>query len=327
MTLPAKTHILISRTDAIGDVVLTLPMCGYIKSVYPNAVISFLGRTYTGPVIKACAMVDHFINYDEMQKLPEPEMIRYLQDKNIDIVLHVFPNKHVAKLARKARIKTRIGTTNRPYHWLTCNKLVKLSRKKSNLHEAQLNMVLLRPLNMAVPELAEIPKYYQFKPAAEVPAQLKQILTTDKFNLILHPKSHGSGVEWGINNFAGLIDLLPAERFNIIITGSEKEKDLLNNWLKQQPEHVIDVTGQMNLDEFIAFIHSADGLVASGTGPLHIAAACGINTLGLFPNTRPIHPQRWAPLGLKANFIESDSGSLQSITPEMVAQKINQWKK
>jgi heptosyltransferase-3 len=50
-------HVLISRVDAIGDVVLTLPMAAYIKELLPNASVSFLGRTYTKPVINTCTAV------------------------------------------------------------------------------------------------------------------------------------------------------------------------------------------------------------------------------------------------------------------------------
>ena len=49
--IPKK--IIISRTDRIGDVVLTLPMAGIIKSKYPNCKILFLGKTYTEPIINA----------------------------------------------------------------------------------------------------------------------------------------------------------------------------------------------------------------------------------------------------------------------------------
>jgi hypothetical protein len=35
---------LVSRTDAIGDVVLTLPLCGWIKEACPGARVIFLGR-------------------------------------------------------------------------------------------------------------------------------------------------------------------------------------------------------------------------------------------------------------------------------------------
>jgi ADP-heptose:LPS heptosyltransferase len=321
-------HILISRTDAIGDVVLTLPMAAYIKELIPGAVISFLGRTYTHPVVNTCTDVDDFINYDELKKLTKSEQVSYIRNKNIDVIIHVFPNKHVSAIAKDAGIKLRIGTTNRLFHWFTCNKLVKLSRKKSDLHEAQLNLILLKPLGLTnIPSLQQIIDHYSFERIIQLPEPMAGKLVKDRFNLILHPKSHGSGMEWGLDNFAGLIGQLPADSYNIIITGSEKEKALLNEWIKILPGHVNDMTGKMTLPELIAFMANADGLLASGTGPLHLAAATGINTLGLFPSLRPIHAGRWAPLGKKAEFIESEVDDLKSITVDIVAEKIGAWSK
>ena len=321
-------HILISRTDAIGDVVLTLPMAAYIKELIPGAVVSFLGRTYTQPVINTCAAVDIFINYDEIKKLPQNEQALYLKSKKIDAIIHVFPNKHVAQIAKAAGIKLRIGTTNRVFHWFTCNKLVKLSRKKSDLHEAQLNLVLLKALGLKlVPSLQDIIKHTSFESKTLLPDELAKKLSVDKFNLILHPKSHGSGMEWGLNNFAGLIHTLPADKYNVIITGSDKEKLLLADWIKTLPATVTDMTGKMTLPQLITFISHADGLIASGTGPLHLAAMSGINTLGLFPSVRPIHPGRWAPVGIKAGYLESETGDLDNITIDIVLGEISRWNK
>jgi ADP-heptose:LPS heptosyltransferase len=319
-------HILISRVDAIGDVVLTLPMAAYIKQLLPNAKVSFLGRTYTQPVINTIASVDEFINYDELKRLSEPEQVNYLKQQQIDAIIHVLPNKHIAQIARQADIALRIGTTNRVFHWYTCNKLVKLSRKKSDLHEAQLNLILLKPLSLTqVPSLQDIIAKNDFGNKTELTPDLAAALATDKFNLIIHPKSHGSGMEWGLNNFQELISKLPTHKFNVIITGSDKEKELLENWISDLPETVIDMTGKMTLNQLIAFISKADGLIASGTGPLHVAALTGINTLGLFPSLRPIHPGRWGPIGPKAACMESGTNNLDTITPLMVAEKINTW--
>lgn len=319
-------HILISRVDAIGDVVLTLPVAAYIKQLLPEAKVSFLGRTYTQPVIKTCRAVDEFINYDELKKLPDSEQVAYIQKQNIDAVIHVLPNKHIAKVAKQAGIKLRIGTTNRVFHWYTCNKLVKLSRKNSDLHEAQLNLVLLKPLGLQqVPSLSDIIANNNFHSKVELTPTLTDVLVSDKFNLIIHPKSHGSGMEWGLDNFAELINSLPPDKFNIIITGSEKEKALLTNWIETLPSTVQDITGQMSLGQLITFISKAGGLIASGTGPLHLAALAGINTLGLFPSLRPIHPGRWAPVGKKAGYMESGTNNLETITPFMVAEKVKTW--
>jgi heptosyltransferase-3 len=319
-------HLLISRTDAIGDVILTLPMAAYLKELHPQARVSFLGRAYTGPVIKCSPFVDEFIDYTALLNLGDKEQAAFLRDKNIDAIIHVFPNKHVAALAKQAGIKTRIGTTNRLFHWHTCNKLVRLSRKKSDLHEAQLNLALLNPLRFAkVPSLADIISHNHFVPTIALPTSLQNLLAKDKFNLILHPKSHGSAMEWGLDKFKALAEKLDADKFNIFITGSDKEQALLEPWIARLPANVNDVTGQMSLDELIAFIAKADGLLAASTGPLHIAAATGVRALGLYPGVRPMKAQRWGPLGKQAEYLESAGADLNDITVDVVAAKISRW--
>jgi heptosyltransferase-3 len=141
-----EKHFLISRTDSIGDVVLTLPMCAAIRKKYPHAKISFLARTYTVPVVRMCEHVDDIINWDEMVSMSPSDQIALLQEKNIDVIVHVFPRKEIIWLAKRARIPLRIATGRRWYTLMKCNKLVFFSRKKSNLHEAQLNMKLLAPI-------------------------------------------------------------------------------------------------------------------------------------------------------------------------------------
>src|SRR4051812_30064755 len=152
----SSMRILISRTDSIGDVVLTLPVTGVLKANFPGCHITFLGRNYTRDIILSCEHVDDFLEFDE-HNLPAGILRKY----KIDIMIHVFPVRAVAWSALTHGIPMRIGTTNRIYHWYTCNRLVRLSRKKSHLHEAQLNLKLLRPLGIQKEfSLSEIPSYY-----------------------------------------------------------------------------------------------------------------------------------------------------------------------
>src|SRR5580704_654155 len=67
---------IISRTDAIGDVVLTLPVAGVLRSLYPSARIFFLGRSYTEDIINACEHIDGFLNWDIWRELPADAAVR-----------------------------------------------------------------------------------------------------------------------------------------------------------------------------------------------------------------------------------------------------------
>lgn len=297
-------RIIISRTDAIGDVILTLPVCGLIKKYYPDTEIIFLGRTYTQPIINCCEHVTSFMNADDLLQLTDDEAVRQLQELNAEAIIHVFPNKRVATLAKKAGIKIRIGTRNRLFHWGTVNRLVKLSRKNSELHEAQLNCKLLTGIEIKrCPELKELAGFTGFTKMPSITPDNLELIDKTRVNVILHPKSNASAREWSLDNFRELIGLLPESKFKIFISGTSKEQLLLSDWMKTLPENVIDITGQLSLEEFIVFISKADYLVAASTGPLHIAAATGIGAIGIYPPIRPMHPGRWQPIGKNVNVV------------------------
>ena len=332
-------RIIISRTDAIGDVVLTLPLAGIIKEKL-NAEIIFFGRNYTKSLIDCCIHVDRFISYDDFSSLEKKERVEFLKALNADAILHVFPRKDIAQAAKDAAIPLRAGTSHRFYHWLTCNKLLHFTRKKSPLHEAQLNCKLLPSIGIDIhPSINDISTYYGLQIRNEPPAAVSRTLSKEKINIILHPHSHGSGREWGLENFSRLITMLLQHDFNVFISGSAVEKDKLSAWINQLPPQVHDVTGMFSLAEFIAFINAADGIVACSTGPLHIAAAAGRYALGIYPPMRPIHPGRWAPVGEKAQYISLDKECnrcagqpsacvcIKQVDPLKVMELTLQWRK
>ncbi|WP_201985364.1 glycosyltransferase family 9 protein [Hymenobacter rubidus] len=315
---------LVSRTDAIGDVVLTLPVCGRLKQLFPGCRVVLIGRTYTAPVAAACPWVDDFLNLDELLKQPEAAQVIALRDFQAAAIIHVFPNKALARLAQKAKIPLRIGTRNRWQHWLTCNRLVALSRRHSPLHEAQLNPKLLQPLgDTSEPSLAEIVHLVRLRPTEVLAPQFQKLLQQrqpSQLNVILHPRSRGSAREWGLDNFAQLARLLHQAGHRVFITGTAAEGEELAAWLQENAAFLAaDLTGQLSLPQLIAFIAAADGLVAGSTGPLHLAAALGRHALGLYPPIRPMHPGRWAPLGPHAEFMVFDKPNCEDCRAQPAA--------
>jgi heptosyltransferase III len=328
-------RIILSRTDSIGDVILTLPMAGVLKKYIPGCHIIFLGRSYTKPIIECSEHVDQFIDRDEIQM---PDTRYRMEDLHADIIVHVFPDRTICKLAKKAGIPLRIATSHRWFTALYCNELLHFSRMNSNLHEAQLNLKMLEPLGITEDfPLMEIPNYYGLTTIRSDRASSIEHRASASFNLILHPKSKGSAREWGLENFSRLIELLPKEKFSICITGTKEDRHLMKDFLEKNKDKVTDLTGKLTLSELITFINSCDGLVAASTGPLHIAAALGKHALGLYAPMKPIYPKRWAPLGKNADFLvfekegctdckrSADCTCIRSIKPEEVLEKLVNW--
>lgn len=321
-------RILISRTDSIGDVVLTLPLAGILKQKFPQTEIYFIGKNYTKAVINCSKNVNQFLSWDELDAKSEKDAVSFLKSFNFSAIVHVFPNKKLAFLAKSAQIENRIGVNRRIFHWFTCNYKPSFSRKSSDLHEAQLNVKLLAPFgiedNFSQKDLA---KFYNFSPTVELTSGLENLIEKDKLNIIIHPKSKGSAKEWGLDNFIKLVEILPKSKFKIFVSGTNDDALQIKNQSKLLNMEVTDLTGKMNLEQFIAFIQKTDALIAASTGPLHIASALGKHAVGLYSSIKPIHPGRWSPIGENAFYFEANEPtnerigdrSILDIQPEKVA--------
>lgn len=290
-------RILISRTDNIGDVVLTLPLAGFLKQHWPGVAVDFLCRAYAAPMVRQCRFVDQVRVLEE-----HADAEQLFIEGGYDTVIFAFPSRRLAQAARRARVRNRVGTSHRLYNWLACNRLAHFSRVRSVLHEAQLNFELLRPLGIDyAPALADIVPLYGL--VAPHLAEAEALAAEAPFNVILHPKSNGNGREWPLERYFELAVLLGQEAgIRLWVTGSAAEGELL---ARDAPAllalpNVRNLCGQFDLAALVALIGAADGLVASGTGPLHVSAALGRPTLGLFPPIKPIDPGRWGALGERA---------------------------
>jgi len=334
---PTPRRILITRTDNIGDVVLTLPLAGYLKQLYPDAEIVFLVRRYAAAVVAQCRHVDQVLTLEELGD----DLTEELRRTGCDTVLFAFPQRKLAVAARRAGIGRRVGDTRKVYNWLTCNRLVNLTSTDAygaRLHQAQLCFKLLLPLGVDhMPARAEIWPLYGLATPRHPDADA--VLAGPGVKVILHPKSNGNGREWPLQHYTALAGLLGAiAGVRVLVTGSPAEGELL---AREAPAllalpNVENLCGKLDLAGFTALVAGCDALVASGTGPLHLAAALGRPVVGLFPPIKPIDPVRWAALGERAVNLVSETGCancadaarcgcMLAITPRQVLDALPSW--
>lgn len=328
--------MLICRTDNIGDVILTLPITAYLKQRFPSVKISFLCRAYAAPVVEYCRTVDEVIAFES---LTDP--VAFFANSDIDTVIFAQPDKILAIAAHRAGILNRIGNVHRGlFNWLHCNRRLHFTKGRSENHEAQSNFKYLRPLGINyLPDRNAIPALYEF----DIPLDpsIDCLLRPDQFNLIIHPKSNGHGREWPISHYVALAQLLSKNpHIALWVTGSAAE----GNWITTQaPEllqlpNVTDVCGKFTLQQLASFIQAVDGLIASGTGPLHMSAAFGQRTIGLFPGARTMNPGRWGALGVRAQSLSQQRecpgcktkhamtcDCMKNISPDAVGKIVLTW--
>jgi ADP-heptose:LPS heptosyltransferase len=332
----AHKTIILSRTDNIGDVMLTIPLASILREKIPGIQIVFLGRRYTSAVLKASGFIDRFVAVEDIL-----EGQLSLETLQAQAIVFAYPDRKLASLAKHAGIPIRVGTSHRWYNLLYCNHTVNLGRRHSDLHEAQLNLQLLEPLGIGSSYSPyQLEHRYALKSHAVLPQQLQSLLDTNRFVLLMHPKSKGSAREWPSASYASLSKQLLPEQYQVIVTGTAEEGQRLTEegFWSACGEHVFNATGMLSLDQLLALIQQSDGLLACSTGPLHMASAVGIHALGLYPPMRPIHAGRWAPIGPNADYLSlskecsdcrknMDCHCLRSITVEEVYLHLNHWKK
>jgi ADP-heptose:LPS heptosyltransferase len=285
-------HLIISRTDAIGDVCLTLPAMGWLKSVHPDWQITMLVKAYAAPVAQACQWIDTVAIWPE--HMAEHELSEWLRHMNADHIIHVFPNRSIAKAAKLAGIALRSGVWGRLYHWINCNHKVWLSRARSQHHEAYLNLMLLaKILNMPFPSDAQMRQQVENWSGMRLPANPDTAVT--KY-IVLHPYSRGSGREWPIEHFAELAHLMVNDGWHPLIGGTSQDTEVFAAQQHLFPDGCKSVMGMDTLEQYMQRIARSAGLVASSTGPLHMASLLGQACVGLFPPKQGVNQVRWGGL-------------------------------
>lgn len=295
--------VLITRTDALGDLVVTLPMVRALKSTHPGIQVDVLVRGYAIPVAECANQIDTVVEWTSaMAADPKGTGAQALAAAHYDAVVFAFPDKAVLRAGQSARIPIRIASGRRWQTLTRINHRIWDSRRHSGGHEAWHGLRMLMPLSVdpEVPFRNEV-NLMAPQPDAMVNAFLKQ---TGPLPVLLHPGSNGSAGNWSPERFARLAERMAEAGQAVAITGTEQERVEFEASLPQHPL-VFSVSGHFNLTQLMAFQAASGLVVASSTGPLHTAASMGVPTLGLYGKHAPEWAARWAPLGPCVHLLET----------------------
>jgi len=310
-----REKVLLSRTDRLGDLLLTLPMANLLSQARPDLEVVFLVRRYTAPLL-----AHHDPPYPAWLVEENPPL------SQVRAVVHVYPRFLLAWRAFQAGIPQRIGTSRRWYHWLFCNERPSVARRHSFLHEGLLNLRLLLPLlpepwqervlNMNQQDLFAYRA--RLVPQATLPEPICEALRRASLRIGLHVGGKGGAPAWPTSSWVALVEILrrryPEALF--AFTGSAEEKPRIESVAAVLPtERVLRTEGLFSLPELITFLSQVDVLISGSTGPLHVAAALEVPVVGVFPATAAMGPWRWAPLSPYATVFAKQGGCTRCTYP------------
>ena len=334
-------RILVIKTTQLGDLVISLPVAAALKQRDPQCVVIFLTNPTTIDVARCCPDID--------EAYGEPETAEalgsLLMSLRVDIVIHAHSAKNIAQAAHEAGIPLRIGAIRRPYNWRLCTHLVASTSSLFNVNKRLVDLQYLHPLGIVIDDLRAVPGLIHLVPprlGEDSPLHPHKV-AQGRHGIILSPalvtaKRH----QWPLDSYSRLIRGMDATRFHWFICGTAGDRKALAPLIARHAndDNVTDMVGRFALPEFMGFIACCDGLIAGSTGPLHLAAALGVRSLGLF-QSRKKDIGRWHPVGRDAVVIhsqvacrgerESKAGDgapcpcIVAIGADQVAQQVLDW--
>jgi heptosyltransferase-2 len=117
----------------------------------------------------------------------------------------------------------------------------------------------------------------------------------------LAPGSVAPARRWPVESYAELARLLAAEGKAVWVLGGPAERAFAQDIAAAAPASVRDLTGTEFRNAILA-LAAADVAIANDSGLLHVAAAAGTPTIGIYG---PYSPARWGPLNPLAAAIEA----------------------
>ena len=307
-------RILITRTDRLGDVVLSTPVIKCMRKLFPEAHLAFMVRPESKDVVANNPHLDEVITYDKYgsQKsfLNTVKFALNLRKKRFDTGIALHPTNRAHIIMFLAGIPMRIGY-NRKMSFLLTREISHL-KQEGERHEAEYNFDLLDKAGFNIEGASRKP-YIMTSDAEKkiIDSMQKSEDIKDGF-IVIHPGASCPSKRWPAERFARVGDIL-SEKYNakvLLVGGNETEKysSLVTSKMKHKP---VDLTGGLLVGELAELLSRCKVFISNDSGPVHVAVAMKTHTVAIFGRKDPgLSPKRWGPLGEEDVVLHKDVGCI-----------------
>jgi len=306
-------RILVTRTDRIGDLVLSTPVFQALREKFPDAKIAALIFFEHREILEGNPYLDEVILYDkqgsEKGLWGQGRFAREIARKKFDMVIHLHATNRMHGMGRLAGIPVRIGWARRA-PWALTHAIPDIKRQGRE-HESSYNFELLRPLGITKPK--QTAPYFPVSEKAKRSFEelVRHLyLPQNRPWVVIHPFASCPSKVWHISRFAALARRLARGReVSVIMIGSEKDRPQASELNRLTGGLCHDLSGRLSLSTLGVLFKKSVLLVSNDSGPVHIAAALGTPVVSIFGRRDPgLSPERWRPLGENHQVLWHDTG-------------------
>lgn len=315
INLPEAPRILITRTDRIGDLVLTTPLFKILREKFPKAWIAALVFLEHREIVQGNSYLDEVILYDkkgsENSLWGQFRFSQKLRSKKFDVVIHGHGTNRMHLAGWLAGIPARVGYERRAPWALT--HAHPYNKKEGKKQEAEYLLELLEPF--AIPSSQEIETFFPVTDQAR--SSLEGLLDFHRVPkglpwVVLNPSASDITKMWPAERFAGLVTQIAKDLPCVFIAiGTLKDRTIIGRLKKNTEVPVFDLSGRLSLGMLGALLKRASLLVSNDSGPVHIAGAVGTPVVSIFGRYGAgLGPDRWKPLGKNSRVVAKDVSSI-----------------
>ena len=302
-------RILVVKLDHLGDVILATPVFSNLRQAYPNAELHTLVGAWSRVVLArhpdVCNIFDYnspaFCRSGKPTSLREAfQLYRELRRQKYDLVVELRGDWRTTWVSLLRLTPHRFSRAA-----LQIENKLGLARF-SGTHEATRNLDLLRH--------AGIPTPFQNATFSVTTADEKwasDFLAIHKIDkkyplIAIHPGSPIPLKRWRPERYAELADwLIARKRTQILFVGVKDEVPIVTEIQCRMQGGSINIAGETTLTQLASILHTCDMFIGNDSGPMHLAAAVGTPTIGLYG---PGDPTRFAPIGVECQTIRRKLG-------------------
>jgi len=283
---PEDRRILITRMKFIGDVVLTTPIIRSVRNAFPDAYIAYMGEKDAVSLLEHNPCLDEIIGFDFARPtfLEQPRVAWLLRKGHFDLAMDLFGNPRSALLTYLSGARMRVGPERRGRGNLYTIQVRDDGQPKTAIqfHEQYLRAAGIMPssdkteIHLTEDEKREAGIYLQWLDQEERRLDLTKPLVG------IHPGATWPAKRWPADRFAHLLDSIKGKLgAEAIVTAGPRDGDTIREVLSHSFANV-KVLPVLPLRQLAAVISHCSLFVSNDAGPMHIAAALNVPTIGLF---------------------------------------------
>jgi heptosyltransferase-3 len=309
ISLKNISNILLIQLGDIGDVVLSFPCIRTLKENFPDANIVVAVREKAKELIEDCPWVAEVITINEEKRrwveeiIYQKDFFSHLKRINLDLAIDLRSGTRGAILALFSGARQKIGRyaydgklwRNRVFTHLVHPDL------KPGQHIADYYLEILTAHNLKTENIWPEITIHREKRQRAVELLKKEGVPTNRFLIAIQPFSLWPYKELKVDKYIALIKHIKSKfDFPILITGSPADWRRAEEIRKECKEGVFNFAGKTSIGMYAAILEACRLFIGPDSAGLHIAAAVGTSTVGIFG---PSSIAAWAPKGKQHSIV------------------------